>query len=187
MGLTGSRQSGCGANRRYKGDVPGQQLCDAVDPVIGDAAEHLAQVDFGIEAVELGAFNEGVDRGGALAAGVGAGEQIILPAKGERANRAFGSVVADLQRAVVKVARERGPAGTSIADCFGRFAAAGDRRERCVKERGETSMMGRAKRWRRSRRCSGGRPMAARSTSNSCPIRCSASRAIGALLVTWMS
>jgi hypothetical protein len=43
--------------------------------VIGDAAEHLAQVGFGIEAVEFGAFNKGVDRGGALAAGIGAGEQ----------------------------------------------------------------------------------------------------------------
>jgi hypothetical protein len=39
--------------------------------VIGDAAEHLAQVGFGIEAVEFGAFNKGVDRGGALAAGIG--------------------------------------------------------------------------------------------------------------------
>jgi hypothetical protein len=68
-----------GANRRYQADVPGQQLCDAVDRVIGDAAEHLAQVGFGIEAVELGAFNKGVDRGGALATGIGAGEQIILP------------------------------------------------------------------------------------------------------------
>jgi len=47
-----------GANRRYKADVPGQQFCDAVDRVIGDAAEHLAQVGFGIEAVELGAFNK---------------------------------------------------------------------------------------------------------------------------------
>jgi hypothetical protein len=36
--------------------------------MIGDAAEHVAQVGFGIEAVELGAFNKGVDRGGALAA-----------------------------------------------------------------------------------------------------------------------
>jgi len=34
-----------------------------IDRVI--AAEHLAQVGFGIEAVELGAFNKGVDRGAA--------------------------------------------------------------------------------------------------------------------------
>jgi hypothetical protein len=54
--------------------------------VIGDAAEHLAQVGFGIEAVELDAFNKGVDRGGALAAGIGAGEQIILPAEGNLAD-----------------------------------------------------------------------------------------------------
>ena len=50
--------------------------------MIGDAGEDIAEVGFGIEAVELGGFDERVDRGGALAAGIGAGEQLILAAEG---------------------------------------------------------------------------------------------------------
>ena len=50
------------------GQVPGQQLANAVDGVIGDLAEHGAQVEFRIEAVELGRADQRVDGGGALAA-----------------------------------------------------------------------------------------------------------------------
>jgi hypothetical protein len=46
--------------------------------MVGDAPDHPAQIGFGIEAVELGGLNERVGRGGALAASVGAGEQIVL-------------------------------------------------------------------------------------------------------------
>jgi len=34
--------------------VPGQQFVDAVDRMVGDAFEHVAQVRLGIEPVELG-------------------------------------------------------------------------------------------------------------------------------------
>jgi hypothetical protein len=34
--------------------VPGQQLVDAVDRVIGDAGEHVAQVTLRIETIHLG-------------------------------------------------------------------------------------------------------------------------------------
>jgi hypothetical protein len=37
-----------------------------------------------VEAVELGTFNQRIDRGGAVAAGIGAGKQIILAANGNR-------------------------------------------------------------------------------------------------------
>jgi hypothetical protein len=43
-------------HRRCNLDVPGQQFCDAIDRVIGDAAEYFAQ--FGIEAVKLGGVNQ---------------------------------------------------------------------------------------------------------------------------------
>jgi hypothetical protein len=44
------------------GEVPGQKLVDAVDGVIGDAFEYMAQVEFRIEAVELGCAQQSVDR-----------------------------------------------------------------------------------------------------------------------------
>ena len=34
----------------------GRRLADAIDRMIGDAAKHVAQIGFGIEAVELGEF-----------------------------------------------------------------------------------------------------------------------------------
>jgi hypothetical protein len=34
--------------------VPGQQFVDPVDRMVGDALEHVAQVRFGIDVVELG-------------------------------------------------------------------------------------------------------------------------------------
>jgi hypothetical protein len=45
--------------------------------MVGDAAYHCAQVGFGIEAVELGGFDERVGGRGALAAGIGA--ELIMP------------------------------------------------------------------------------------------------------------
>ena len=65
-------------------DVPRQQLLDAVDRVLGDALEYLAQVRLGIEPVELGRFHQAVDRRGALAARVGPEEQVVLAAKPNR-------------------------------------------------------------------------------------------------------
>ena len=46
--------------------------------MFGDAGQHVAQVGFGIEAVECCRLQDGVDGGGALAAGIGAGEQPVL-------------------------------------------------------------------------------------------------------------
>ena len=48
----------------------GQEFLDAVDGMIGDAGQHVAQVSLGVEAVEFGGADQAVDRGGALAAGV---------------------------------------------------------------------------------------------------------------------
>ena len=78
--------------------------------MIGDTANHFAQVGFGIEAVELCGFDESTDCGGAFTAGVGSCEQIVLAAQGERSDCALGGVVADLQRTVIEIARQRGPA-----------------------------------------------------------------------------
>lgn len=42
--------------------------------MVGDALKHEAQIRLGIEAIELGGFEQRVERGGALTAGVGAGD-----------------------------------------------------------------------------------------------------------------
>jgi hypothetical protein len=60
-------------------EVPGQQLCDAVHRMVGDALQHLAQVGLGIEAVQLGGSEQAIESRGSFPTGVGAGEQVILP------------------------------------------------------------------------------------------------------------
>jgi hypothetical protein len=48
--------------------------------VIGDAGQHVGEIVLWVAPVELGGLDQGVDRGGRAAAGVGAGEQVILAA-----------------------------------------------------------------------------------------------------------
>ena len=96
--------------------VPRQQLVDLALGMVGDAVDGVAQPGFGIDLVELGGFDEAVDRGGAVAALVGAGEQPVLAADGDAAQRAFGGVVVDLEPPVVDVTRECRPARKRIAD-----------------------------------------------------------------------
>ena len=92
--------------------VPGQQFGDAVDRVVGDAGEHVAQPGLRIEAVELGGLDQRVDGRGALAAGVGAGEQPVLPAEGDGADRPLGGIVVDLQAPVVADSGSAPPSGS---------------------------------------------------------------------------
>jgi len=73
--------------------IPRRQLADAVDLVIGNAGEDVAQIGFGVEVVELGGFDEGVDGGGALTAGIGSCEEIVLAAESDAADGALGGVV----------------------------------------------------------------------------------------------
>ena len=60
------------------GPVPWEQFGDAVDVVVGDAGQDIAEPGFGIETVELGGFDQGVDGGGTFAAAVRSGEEIVL-------------------------------------------------------------------------------------------------------------
>jgi len=101
---------GTGVGFGSKGQIPGQQLADAADVVVGDLGEHRPQVEFRVEAVELGRADEAVERGGTISACVGAGEQVILAAESHGAECSFGRAVVYLQLAIVDVAREGTPA-----------------------------------------------------------------------------
>ena len=52
--------------------------------MVGNAGEHVGEIMLRVEAVELGAFDQRIDRRGAAAAGIGAGKQIILAANCNR-------------------------------------------------------------------------------------------------------
>lgn len=59
-----------------------QHFVDAVDRVVGDAGENIAEVGLGIATVEHAGFEEGVDRGSTFVALVRSGEDVILSAQG---------------------------------------------------------------------------------------------------------
>jgi hypothetical protein len=101
--------------------VPRQQLVDLALGMIGDAGDGVAQPGFGIDLVELGGLDEAVDGGGAVAALIEACEQPVLATDRDAPQRALGSVVVDLELAVVNVASERGPARQGINVSFRSF------------------------------------------------------------------
>lgn len=64
--------------------------------MLGNVGQHMTQVRFRINAVELYRANECVHGAGALAAAVGPHEQEVLPSQCHRAQCPFGGVVIDL-------------------------------------------------------------------------------------------
>ena len=160
-------------------DVPGKQVADAIERVVGDAGEHVAEVGFWIEAVELGGLDQGIEGGGAIAAGVGPGKKVVFPAEGQRPDLPFGGVVVDLQPPVVEVAPERRPEVAGVADGGGELAFSRQLRRIASRTAASSSISGVAFSWRIRRRRSAGSPRASSSTSYNLPMRFSTSSAMG--------
>ena len=59
-------------------EAPGQKLVDSVDGTIGDALEHMAQVEFRIDALQFGGAEQTVDRSRTLSIGIGTSKQKVL-------------------------------------------------------------------------------------------------------------
>jgi hypothetical protein len=66
--------------------MPGQELVDPVDRVVGDAGEHVAQVGLRIEAVQGRGLDERVENRSPTTTGVRAGKEVVLAAQRERAD-----------------------------------------------------------------------------------------------------
>src|SRR5512145_1401589 len=90
-----------------------------------DARDGVGEPRLGLEAVEPGGSHERIERGRTLASGIRAAEQPVFPAQSCRPDLVLRGVVADLEPAVVEVARERMPPRAGIADGAGEIALAG--------------------------------------------------------------
>ncbi len=77
----------------YLCDVPGQQLGDAIDGVISDSGEDMAEIELRVKSVELGRSDERVEGGGAFTAPVRSREEIVFSSERDDAQRAFGKRV----------------------------------------------------------------------------------------------
>jgi|SRR5450755_889409 hypothetical protein len=75
--------------------------------MLGDALEHVPQIPVRIDVVEVRGGDQRVDVRRPLAAGVGAGEQIVAPTEDQRPDRTLGAVVVDLDAAIVAIAGQR--------------------------------------------------------------------------------
>ena len=105
MGLSGLGRMGL----ERGGDVPGQEFFDSVDWMLGDRCQDRAQVEGGIEAVQLGCSDKAIERCSALAAGISSHEEVILASDGNSSQRPLGRVVIDFQKPIIHVACQRTP------------------------------------------------------------------------------
>jgi hypothetical protein len=81
--------------------LPWQQGFNFVDWLsICDFGENIPEVGFGIHVVQFCRLDEALDSGGAVAAGIGACEEMIFTAYGDAAHGVFGDIIVHLQAAV---------------------------------------------------------------------------------------
>lgn len=84
--------------------------------MLGNARKHFAEVCFRIVPVELHGAQQAVDRRGAIAAGVAAGEQEVLAPKRDASQRPLGRIVVDLDAAVIAIPPQCIPASERVAN-----------------------------------------------------------------------
>jgi hypothetical protein len=63
--------------------MPGEQLVESSDLVVGDAAQNVGEPGLRIDAIQLGAFDQGIGDGGRFAAALGADEEVVFPSEGQ--------------------------------------------------------------------------------------------------------
>ena len=79
------------------------------------AVNDIGEIGFRVEAVEFGGFEHGVDDGGAVAAGLGAEEQVVFTGDGNGAQGALGGVIVDADVTVGGVEAQAVPAAERIS------------------------------------------------------------------------
>ena len=84
---------------RARADVPGQQFRYPVHRVVGSPLEYVTEVCLRGQPVQFGGTDQAADRRGAFIAGIGFGEQIILPPQRYGAQLPVGSILIDFQPA----------------------------------------------------------------------------------------
>jgi hypothetical protein len=74
-------------------EVPGRELADAIDGVIGDALEQHALAGLQVSTIYLRGADQGADDRRPLAALDGSSEQVVLPPQGKRPHSSLGGIV----------------------------------------------------------------------------------------------
>src|SRR5207302_1019562 len=90
--------------------MPGEELVEAGDRMIGDPTQDVGEPGLWVDAVELSGLEHGEHRSSALAAAVRASEQPGLAADCDPAQRPLSRIVGQADASVVEKAGEGGPA-----------------------------------------------------------------------------
>lgn len=102
--------------------VPGQQLGDAPGRVILQTCGQVGELGLRIDVVELCRLDQGIDGGGAPAAGVGTGEGPVVVTDGDAAHCSLSGVVAETQAAIAEEADQHVPDVEAVGDRLGDLA-----------------------------------------------------------------
>jgi len=159
--------------------VPGKQVADAINGMVGDAGEHVAQISLWIEPAHLGGLDQGIHRRRANAAGIGAGKKVVFPGHCQWPDRPLDGIVGHLQPTVGGVARQRCPPRDRVTNRLRELALAADLAQ-CLLQEG----LKLGQKWdgvllAYARRSGGARPLIRASIVNSSAMRSSASLASG--------
>ena len=84
--------------------------------MIWQPREDIGEPSLRVDVVELGGFDERVDRSGASATFIGAGERPVVATDRDAAQRPLSGIVGDAKATVIEEARERGPALETVVD-----------------------------------------------------------------------
>ena len=73
--------------------MPRQEFVDAIDRMVGDAGDDVGEIGLDIKAAHLRRLDDGVEGGGAPAAGVAAGEGPVAAPEGQGPDGPLGVCV----------------------------------------------------------------------------------------------
>jgi hypothetical protein len=111
-----------GLSLEGRDDVPGQQFLDATNGMVWDLGQDSAQVELGVEAIQLRRSDQAVHGGGTVAAAVGTCKQVVLSPKSDSPQCPFGRAIVYLQQSILGVAREGTPARERLSNRCRGFA-----------------------------------------------------------------
>jgi len=77
--------------------------------VVRNAGQHVSQIAFGINAIQLSTPDQTVDRRGTLSTAIGARKKKVLSAQSHDPQRSFGCIIVDFDAAVITEAYQRLP------------------------------------------------------------------------------
>ena len=84
--------------------------------MIRDVFEHVRQIRFRIDTVQLRRSDQRIHCSRPTTAIIGARKKIILTAESYSAQRPFGGIVIDFQRAILAIAKQRRPSSQRVMD-----------------------------------------------------------------------